>query len=229
MRAMLEWLSGKGDESHDREASTLRPLRMLPRKNPPLPSQLTFAANAGPIWGPGMTLNQSYRWRGLHLPTTEHCHVIANGRDTRIRGAIIGPDFGLFYRIKLDENGNTRTLKIERADGAALELFCDGAGGWSDDRAEPISGLRGCVDVDIWPTPMTNSLPIWRLNWQDGHSQKFAMVWIDATSMTVRRDEQLYTRLDRTHFRYQSANFEAVLALDENGVVTDYPGLFARS
>jgi hypothetical protein len=70
-----------------------------------------------------VSLNQSYRWRGLDLKTLEHCHVIANGRDTRIRGAVIGEDFGLFYRIKLDENGHTRTLKIERADGKALELF----------------------------------------------------------------------------------------------------------
>ncbi|MBN9335960.1 putative glycolipid-binding domain-containing protein, partial [Devosia sp.] len=72
-----------------------------------------------------MSLNQSYRWRGLDLKTLEHCHVIANGRDTRIRGAVIGEDFGLFYRIKLDENGHTRTLRIERADGKALELFPD--------------------------------------------------------------------------------------------------------
>lgn len=175
-----------------------------------------------------MIVDRSYRWRGRDLSSIEHCHVIANGRDTRIRGAVVGPDFGLFYRIRLDENGHARTLKIERADGRALELFCDGGGGWSDDRAEPIAGLRGCTDVDIWPTPMTNSLPIWRGNWQPGQSQKFAMVWIDATTMAVQRNEQIYTQLDNTHFRFQSANFEAVLQVDEDGVVVDYPGLFER-
>lgn len=172
-----------------------------------------------------MILNRSYRWRGLDLETIEHCHVVANGRDTRIRGAIIGPDFGLFYRLKLDENGHTRTVKIERADGRQLELFCDGAGGWSDDRAEPIPALRGCVDVDIWPTPLTNSLPIWRTEWSD-QPIRFAMAWIDATEMSVKRSEQIYTRLDATRFRFQSANFEAVLETDANGVVTGYPGLF---
>ena len=172
-----------------------------------------------------MILNRSYRWRGLDLETIEHCHVVANGRDTRIRGAIIGPNFGLFYRLKLDENGHTRTVKIERADGRQLELFCDGAGGWSDDRAEPIPALRGCVDVDIWPTPLTNSLPIWRTEWSD-QPIRFAMAWIDATEMSVKRSEQIYTRLDATRFRFQSANFEAVLETDANGVVTGYPGLF---
>lgn len=176
-----------------------------------------------------MNLNQSYRWQGLEPVTLEHCHVVANGRDTRIRGAIVGPDFGLFYRIKLDENGHTRTLKIERADGAALELFCDGAGGWTDDRAEPISALKGCVDVDIWPTPLTNSLPIWRSDWAVGTAQKFAMVWIDATNMQVQRAAQTYTKLDASHFRFQSDDFEAVLEVDGDGLVVNYPGLFART
>ena len=176
-----------------------------------------------------MILNRSYRWRGLDPETIEHCHVTANGRDTRIRGAIVGPDFGLFYRLKLDENGHTRTVKIERADGKLLELFSDGAGGWSDDRAEPIPALRGCVDVDIWPTPLTNSLPIWRTPFETGKSIAFAMAWIDATAMAVKRSEQIYTRLDDTHIRYQSANFEAVLEIDADGIVTNYPGLFVRA
>lgn len=174
-----------------------------------------------------MTLNRSLRWRGLDLATLEHCHVVANGRDTRIRGTIIGPDFGLFYRLKLDENGNTRTVRIEHTDGRVLELFSDGAGGWSDDRAEPIAALRGCIDVDIWPTPLTNSLPLWRTDVTDAPT-RFAMAWVDATTMAFKRSEQIYTRLDPTHVRYQSADFERVLEVDEDGIVVTYPGLFER-
>lgn len=174
-----------------------------------------------------MTLNRSIRWRGLDLATLEHCHVVDNGRDTRIRGTIIGPDFGLFYRLKLDENGNTRTVRIEHTDGRVLELFSDGAGGWSDDRAEPLPVLRGCIDVDIWPTPLTNSLPLWRTDVTEAPT-RFAMAWIDATTMTFKRSEQVYTRLDPTHFRYQSADFERALEVDEDGIVVSYPGLFER-
>ena len=175
-----------------------------------------------------MSLNKTIRWRGLDPASLEHCHVLSTPRDTRIRGTIITPDFGLYYRIKLDDAGRVRTLKLERTDGAQLELFADGEGNWSDDRAEPLAGLRGCFDLDIWPTPLTNSLPIWRCSWTDNVPQSMFMAWVDATTMTLRRVEQTYTRLDATHFRFQSdgGRFERILQVDGDGLVVDYPGLF---
>jgi hypothetical protein len=177
-----------------------------------------------------MTLDRTIRWRGLDPVTLEHCNVVANGRDTRVRGAIITPDYGLFYRLKLDENGHLRTARLERTDGIVLELFSDGAGNWSDDRAEPLPDLRGCIDIDIWPTPLTNSLPLWRSNWVEGQPQKFGMAWVDSDEMTVRRDIQIYTQLDGNHFRFQGAEgFERVLEVDDDGLVVTYPGLFERT
>ena len=176
-----------------------------------------------------MSLDRSVRWCGLDPASLEHCHVISTARDTRIRGTIITPDYGLFYRIKLDEREHVRTVKLERTDGRVLELFSDGAGDWSDDRAEPLPALRHCLDIDIWPTPLTNSLPLWRCQWVIGQPQRFAMAWIDGDEMTVRRDEQIYTRLDDTHFRFQGADgFDRVLEVDADLLVIDYPGLFSR-
>jgi hypothetical protein len=173
-------------------------------------------------------LDRCIRWRGLDPETLEHCHVISTDRDKRIRGTIITPDYGLFYRIRLDHHEHVRTVKLERTDGAVLELFSDGAGNWSDDRAEPLPGLRGCLDIDIWPTPLTNSLPLWRCQWVEGQPQPFAMAWINADDMTVSRSEQIYTRLDRTHFRFQSADFEQTLEVDADMIVLIYPTLFKR-
>ena len=167
-----------------------------------------------------MSLNRTIRWRGLDPASLEHCHVISTARDTRIRGTIITPDYGLFYRIKLDDREHVRTVKLERTDGA---------GDWSDDRAEPLPALRHCLDIDIWPTPLTNSLPLWRCQWTIGQPQRFAMAWIDGDAMTVRRSEQIYTQLDATHFRFQGdEGFERVIAVDADFLVVDYPGLFAR-
>lgn len=175
-----------------------------------------------------MSLDRSIRWRGLDPVSIEHCHVISTERDTRIRGTIVTPTYGLFYRIKLDDTERTRTVRLERTDGAVLELFSDGAGNWSDDRAEPLSELRNCTDVDIWPTPLTNSLPLWRSELAIGTPQRFAMAWINADDMSIRRSEQIYTRLDATHVRYQSADFERVLEIDADKLVVIYPGLFER-
>lgn len=174
-----------------------------------------------------MELDRTIRWRPLEGAGIEHCHVLGTDRDIRIRSAVVTPDFGLFYRIKLDANGHVRTVKLERTDGRVLELFADGAGNWSDDRAEPLPNLAGCIDIDIWPTPLTNSLPIWRSQWTIGTPQRFAMAWIDGDEMTVQRNEQIYTKIDDSHFRFQGADgFERVLEVDGDGLVVDYPGLF---
>jgi hypothetical protein len=173
-------------------------------------------------------LDRTIRWRGLDPVTVEHCHVVSTERDTRIRGTIIAPAYGVFYRIKLDDREHVRTVRLERTDGAVLELFSDGAGNWSDDRAEPLAPLRNCVDIDIWPTPLTNSLPLWRTEWTVNQPQRLAMAWIDADEMTVKRSEQVYTKFDETHFRFQSADFECVLEVDADMLVMNYPGLFAR-
>jgi hypothetical protein len=175
-------------------------------------------------------LDRSIRWRGLDPASFEHCHIMRNARDTRIRGAIIGPDFGVFYRLKLDDEGHTRTIKLEHTDGRVLELFSDGTGNWSDDRADPLPELRGCIDIDLSATPLTNSLPIWRTNWTDA-PQRFRMAWIDLEALTVAPDQQIYTRIDATHFHYQAADgsFERTLEVDADGLVIDYPGLFERA
>lgn len=177
-----------------------------------------------------MPLNKSVRWQVLDPQGIEHCHVTATARDTRVRSALITPTYGLFYRLKLDEAGHSRTIRLEHTDGRVLELFSDGAGNWSDDRAEPLPALRGCVDIDISASPLSNSLPLWRCDWIIGQPQRFAMAWIDTEAMTVQRDEQLYTRLDDSHFRYQSADasFDCTLTVDTDGLVLDYPGLFVR-
>ncbi|MCR6671812.1 putative glycolipid-binding domain-containing protein [Devosia ginsengisoli] len=176
-----------------------------------------------------MSLDRTIRWRGLDPVSLEHCHVISTERDTRIRGTIITPNYGLFYRIKLDDREHVRMVRLERTDGKVLELFSDGAGDWSDDRAEPLPALRHCLDIDIWPTPLTNSLPLWRCQWTIDQPQRFAMAWIDGDEMTVKRSEQIYTQLDATHFRFQGAEgFERVIEVDADFLVVDYPGLFAR-
>lgn len=169
------------------------------------------------------------RWKSAD--SLEHCTILRRDSDTRIRGVIIGDDFGLSYRLKLNDQGNVRDLVIERTDGRGLELYSDGAGNWSDDRAEPLPELRGCIDIDLSASPLSNSLPVWRTNLLADTPQRFRMAWVDLASLTVRPDQQIYTRRDATHIHYQAADgsFERTIEFDADGLVLDYPGLFARA
>ena len=120
-------------------------------------------------------IDQAIRWRGLDPVSLEHCQIVSTPFDRHVRGTIITASYGLFYHITLDENGLVQTVRVERTDGAVLDLSADGAGNWTDAAAEPMATLAGCRDVDIWPTPMTNSLPLWRAEWTIGTPQRFAM------------------------------------------------------
>ena len=173
-------------------------------------------------------LNKAVRWRGVDPVSLEHCQIVSTPFDRHVRGTIITASYGLFYRIALDELGLVRTVRVERTDGAVLDLSADGAGNWTDAAAKPMVTLASCLDVDIWPTPLTNSLPLWRRAFTIGKPQSFAMAWIDADAMTVRRSEQIYTLLDDTHVRFQSEDFERVIEIDADRLVVNYPGLFER-
>ncbi len=175
-------------------------------------------------------LNQTVRWRPIEGAGLEHCQIIRTAQGTAIRGTIIWSDYGLYYRLFLGVSGLLHTAFLERTDGKTLDLRSDGSGQWTDGSGTVLADLSGCLDIDIWPTPLTNSLPIWRGTWEDGAPQRFSMAWVDGDAMTVRRDDQIYTRLDPEHFRFQSAegSFERVLKVDADGLVVEYPGLFIR-
>lgn len=169
------------------------------------------------------------RWKSAD--SIEHTTIIRRDNDTRIRGAIVGADYGLFYRLKLDEAGCVRDVRLDRTDGRSLELYADGAGHWSDDRAEPLPDLRGCIDIDLSASPLTKSLPVWRTELLPDTPQRFRMACIDIATLTVKPDLQIYTRLDATHIRLQSAgdDVEPIIEFDENGLVLHSPGLFERA
>ena len=56
------------------------------------------------------------------------------------------------------------------------------------------------------------------------------MAWVPLDTLEPFVDEQVYTRLGPTSFRYQSGDgsFERVIETDAEGFVTRYPGLFER-
>ena len=143
-----------------------------------------------------------------------------------------GP-FRLTYGLTWDESWRLRDAQLVLAtehSTRALKLETDGRGHWRcDNRAT--GALDGCMDIDIWPTPFTNSFPIRREPMAIGERRQFLMAWVFAPDLTVHPQAQAYTRLaDRLYLfeNLDGSGFRAELPVDEEGIVFDYPDLFRR-
>lgn len=112
-----------------------------------------------------------------------------------------------------------------------LALTTDGQGRWRDGAGGPRAELDGCLDIDIWPTPFTNTFPIRRQPLGLGERREFQMAWVFGPTLQVEVQRQAYTRLQDRLYLFESLGgdgFRAELAVDAEGLVLDYPGLFRR-
>ncbi|MGC9668264.1 putative glycolipid-binding domain-containing protein [Planosporangium sp. 12N6] len=93
--------------------------------------------------------------------------------------------------------------------------------------AEDPDRLAEAVDIDLYNSPLTNTLPLRRLGPLDG-TVTIVAAWILLPSLTVIANTQTYTPLGPGRVRYASGSFTADLELDEHGYVLRYPGLAVR-
>lgn len=142
--------------------------------------------------------------------------------------------FRLTYRLTWDELWQLRDAELEVSTEhgvRSLSLHTDGHGRWRDNEGNNLPDLDGCIDIDIWPTPFTNSFPIRRSALAVGERREFRMAWVFAPTLTVQPQPQAYTRLAENRYLFESldgSGFKAELPLDSEGIVLDYPELFHR-
>lgn len=134
----------------------------------------------------------------------------------------------LAYRVLCDSRWTTRAvhLDLEWAGARrAFQLTTDNLQHWWV-AGEVRTELAGCHDVDINLTPATNTLPIRRLNLAPGDSRDIQVVWLRLPELAMTRSVQSYHRTgeDTYLFRNVESGFEALLRVDADGLVTDYPG-----
>ena len=176
-----------------------------------------------PIW------NEAQRGVGLeHLLLSEHvADSVVLAIDEQQSA------FRLNYHLQWDDAWRLREATLAVATGSwrrSLLLRTDGEGHWwSAERA--LGDLDGCLDIDIWPTPFTNTFPIRRQPLAVGERREFVMAWVSAPALTVRPMRQGYTRLADRRYLYESlegSGFRAELDVDADGVVLDYESVFRR-
>lgn len=184
-------------------------------------------------------MSRHLQWRGCWQAPAASWETLALGdghADSQLRVAATEgqPPYQMDYRLAWDADWRLREAELW-VDGGDLQrhlhLLADGQGHWRLGDGSALAELDGCLDIDIWPTPFTNSLPIRRLRLAAGESAALTVVYLEAPLLRPRPMRQGYACLDARHYHYRNlegSDFQAVLAVDESGLVLDYPGLFER-
>lgn len=142
--------------------------------------------------------------------------------------------FRLSYRLTWNETWQLCEADLAVAtehSSKSLSLRTDGRGQWCDGDGRVMGDLNGCRDIDIWPTPFTNTFPIRRERLTVGQRKQFRMAWVSAPTLTVEPQHQAYTRLSDRLYLFETldgSGFNVQLTVDDEGTVLDYPNFFRR-
>lgn len=179
---------------------------------------------------------ESIIWRRLDTPGHEWAQGTADETESRLYGTAIfvyeGKPCCLEYLIECDANGETVSAEIVGEAGddiVEIEISVDGDGNWSMN-GQIVPDVKGCIDIDLNFSPVTNTLPIRRLGLAVGESKELGAAWLRFPSFKLERLVQTYTRLTEDTYRYSSAGgaFTRDITVNEFGLVTEYPDYWTQ-
>jgi hypothetical protein len=168
-------------------------------------------------------------WRGVEVDSLERARV-TEGATVRVESVIDSARGRYSYELVCDGDWTFRTLHLEALAGErTLDLEHRSDGMWVLDGFER-SDLAEAVDVDLAITPLTNTLPIRRLDLDIDEEADIVTAYLSFPDLELVADPQRYTRLDEDLYRYESldSDFEREITVDASGFVLEYPGLFER-
>ena len=174
-------------------------------------------------------------WKGWNGESREYLTLGERGGNVYAESVIIshggGRPFAARYAIECDSNWCVRSVSVDLiGEGRSIRLSRDDDGTWHDGSKE-LPGLKGAIDVDIFPTPFTNTIPIRRLGLGAGQSADIIVAYLTLPEMSVTSDPQRYTCIEPLKiYRFESldSDFKCDIEVDEDGLVVSYPGLFGR-
>jgi hypothetical protein len=184
------------------------------------------------------SLDRTVCWTPVGSSGFEHLQLRAEDGGYVAKSIVLGLDgetpFRLHYKIKTDREWHTRKLWLRALTPFSereLTLRSDGRGHWRNEDGLDLPALRDCFDVDITVTPFTNTLPINRLRLIPGQSVDIRVVYVLAPSLAISASAQRYScRGEDSDILFESPahDFTALLPIDGDGLVLDYPRLFTR-
>ena len=181
-------------------------------------------------------------WAAWDQPGLEHLRLRVDAGGARADSVIIALDddgrpFRARFAIETDPDWRVRHARIELLGDSvrALDLHADGLGRWTDAVTGAAQPLDGCLDIDVYPSPFTNTLPIRRFaDAAVGRPVAIEVAWVVLPELTIQPARQEYTLLERGsagsrwRFRGLDSDFTAELPADRDGLVLDYPGIARR-
>ncbi|HTE25133.1 putative glycolipid-binding domain-containing protein [Flavitalea sp.] len=182
-----------------------------------------------------MSAIQTRVWKGIQFNTSEYLKLTSSATDQEVRSFITGEVEGIpvhiEYQLKIDSTWKVSFIFIKLISDTEQEirLSSSTAGGWQADGVN-MPGLDACTVPDISFTPFTNTLAIKRLDLQIGEQSEITVLYFDLPELMPKPMRQRYTRLDDRVYMYENvdSDFKAVLNIDEQAFVVDYPGLWKR-
>jgi uncharacterized protein len=193
-----------------------------------------------------MTISRTLMWQ--RDDGAEWCDLRLDADRLAATGVQLGSaptPYRVDYRLETAPGFATTEIRL-RSSGAGwqhlltLRRFPDGV--WTVEASEYGAGpgspgcdpdtLHGAADVDLGLSPLTNTLPLRRLSIMSrpvGVPVSIVAAWISVPDLGVRAPTQDYTPLGPGAVRYTQGSFTADLAIDLEGIVTDYPSLATLS
>ena len=179
-------------------------------------------------------------WWAWDGPGLGHLRLAVRDSGVVADGMVLGVSdelpFRLAYEVRCDAYWRVRAARVGvPGEPPEVELFSDGEGNWRGSDGRALSYLDGCRYIDISETPFTNTLPIRRLGLAPGGSAEISVAYFDGIELQPWPEPQRYACLEKGDrgglYRFLSLDggFTADLAVDQDGLVVDYPGLFKRA
>jgi hypothetical protein len=175
-------------------------------------------------------------WRRLGEPGIEYFTLWRTDAGWGMAGTVLcaldSAPVQVRYRLTCDDLWNTRKVDVHMRvgkSGRTLEMIVDDDHRWWMGSKE-LAAVRGCRDVDLEVTPATNMLPIRRLGLAVGESRDVTAAWIRFPDLVIVPLTQIYTRLDESHYRYESGGgaFTTDVEVDDLGLARRYAGGWER-
>ncbi|MEC4114804.1 putative glycolipid-binding domain-containing protein [Myroides pelagicus] len=178
-------------------------------------------------------MDKNITWIGESNLSIERCSIISKENSFHIKGELVGNKnnqvYGVEYQIVVDEQWQTRFFSLNTHIGHrnSFTMAHKINGVWQIDEVEHLE-YNECIDIDIAVTPFTNTIAINRLNLAVGESLVQTVMYINPIDDRISPMLQEYKRLSTNSYYYKNlgTEYEAVIEVDDTGLVKNYPGLF---